>query len=128
MPVTYRSRVCAGAFRSDFEKAERIDARDAAAAGADLDHVDHRDAHGQTAAFAKTINAVDFELVRLQGLAVFDDTKLGGRAAHIEGKQIAMAGSDAGLRRRERSGRRSGFEQTHRKARRSLACRNAAAR
>jgi hypothetical protein len=45
LSVTDRPRISAGTLRTDFQKPERIDARHTAAAGADLDHIDHRNAH-----------------------------------------------------------------------------------
>ena len=45
LSITHRSRIGARAIRPDFEKAERVDPRDAAAAGAELDHVDDRNTH-----------------------------------------------------------------------------------
>src|SRR3972149_3273221 len=86
LPIANRSGVSAGTLRSNLEQTEGIDPRDAAAAGADLDHVDPRDAHRQAAPFAKTIYAVDFELVGLERLAVLDDAELCRRAAHVEGE------------------------------------------
>ena len=86
LAIAHRAGIGARAVRPDFEQSERIDPGDAAAAGADLDHVDDRNAHRQTAALAEAIDAVDFEFVGLERLAVVDDAKLGGRAAHVEGK------------------------------------------
>ena len=45
--VAGRARLGAGALRPHRHALQRIDARDRAAAGADLDHLDHRDAHRQ---------------------------------------------------------------------------------
>ena len=83
---------------------------------------------GRPLPFAKAIDTIDFEFVSLQRLAVFDDAKLCGRAAHVERKQIAMAGKQTRLCRSQSARRRSRFEQAHRKTRRSFARRDAAAR
>src|SRR5687768_17543036 len=45
LSVTDRPGIGARTFRTHFQKPERIDARHAATAGANLDHIDHRNAH-----------------------------------------------------------------------------------
>ena len=60
-PVAGRPRLGAGAFRPDGDALERIDLRDRAAAGADLDHLDHRNAHRQPGAFEETRRAIDLD-------------------------------------------------------------------
>src|SRR5918993_5545739 len=84
LSITNRPRVCAGTFRTYFQKPERIDPRHTAAAGADLDHVDHRNAHRQPAAFSETINPIHLEFMRLERAAILDDTEFGGGAAHVK--------------------------------------------
>ena len=59
----------AGAFRADLDARERIDCRDRAAAGADLDHLDHRDADRQAAALQEAILPRHFEGARILRLA-----------------------------------------------------------
>src|SRR5262249_39306489 len=48
--VAHRPGIGPGAVGPDLQEAERVDARDGAAAGADLDHLDHRNADGQARA------------------------------------------------------------------------------
>ena len=70
---------------------QRIHLRDRAAAGADLDHLDHRDAHRQAAALQESRGAVDLEHARGMRLVVVDQADLGGGAAHVEGQCAAFA-------------------------------------
>src|SRR5262249_35555799 len=59
--VAGRSWVRAGAVRSDGDPLQPVDARDRAAPGADLDHLDDRDAQRQPAAFFEAVDARDLE-------------------------------------------------------------------
>src|SRR5262249_39864360 len=61
--VEHRSRLRSGAVRTDDDPPERVDARDRAAAGADLDHFDHRDAQRQPAALEKAVDPRQFAVV-----------------------------------------------------------------
>ena len=89
--VASGSRVRARALGTDGDALHRIDARQRAAAGTDLDHFDYRDAHGQAAALHEAVAAVDLEAARGHRLAVVDDADLGGRAAHVEGQDAIDA-------------------------------------
>ena len=55
------------ALGADEEPAKRVDAGDRAAAGADLDHLDHRDLDREPAALLEMIAAVDLELGETSG-------------------------------------------------------------
>ena len=85
--VAGRSGVGAGAIWSDLEQAELVDARNAAAASADLDHLDDRHLHRQTAASLEAVDARHLELRGDHRLPLIDDADFGGRAAHVEGDQ-----------------------------------------
>ena len=89
--VARRTRVGARAVWPNFQQSETIDARNRAAARANLDQIHNRDLHRQPAALLESILAVDFELRRGHRLAVFDDAQLGRRATHVEGQQVADA-------------------------------------
>ena len=65
--------------------------RDRAAAGADLDHVDHRDAHRDAAALGETIGSRDLEMARLLRGVVVDQRDLRGGAAHVERQRAVVA-------------------------------------
>src|SRR6516165_10753811 len=84
-PVAHRSRLRAGAVRTDDDAPERVDARDRAAAGADLDHFDHRDAQRQPAALEKAVDPRHLEGARGLRLRLVDEADLRGRPAHVEG-------------------------------------------
>src|SRR5919108_1183280 len=89
--ITDRARFGARAFWADFQQAHGIYARDAPAAGADLNHVDHRDAHRQPASLSESVHAIDFELMGLQRLAIIDHTQLRRGPTHIKGEKVTMA-------------------------------------
>ena len=81
-PVAYRAGLRARAFRPDMQRAH-LDARDRAAAGADLLDVDHRNLHRQPGGVAADERAAGH-----QHLAAMDDAGLGGGAAHVEGDGV----------------------------------------
>ena len=82
--VARRAGLGAGALRADIDARQRIDRGDRAAAGADLDHLDHRDAQRQAAALEEAVLPRDLEGARMLRLAVVDQADLGGGAAHVE--------------------------------------------
>ena len=67
-PVRGRAGIGARAVRPHGDALHPVDARDRAAARADLDHLDHRHAHGQPAALHVPIGARDLERARPLGL------------------------------------------------------------
>ena len=117
-PVARRPGVGARRVRADRHEPERVDPRDRSPSGADLDHVDHGDAHGQPRAALQPVHPVDLELLRDQRLAVLDHAQLRGRAAHVERDQIAHLAGRAEGGGGERAARRARLEQSHREARR----------
>ena len=92
--VADRARIGARALRADLERADVVDPGDRAAAGADLDHVDHRQHHRM----ARRI-AADVVAGRERRLAVLDQARLGGGAAHVERDHVVVAERLADLRR-----------------------------
>src|SRR5262249_49570748 len=88
--VAGRAGIGARAARSDANYSPIVDLRDAAATGADLDHVDDRDAHRKPAAALELVHSRDLELVLLVQSAVADDRTLRRRAAHVEREQVAQ--------------------------------------
>ena len=68
-------------------------ARDGAAAGADLDHLDDGHADGQPRALLESVRARHLELACDQRLAPVDDAGLRGGAAHVEGQEPRLAGA-----------------------------------
>ena len=122
LAVAGRPRIGAGAVRPDLEQPERVDPGDAAAAGADLDHLDHRHLDRQAAALLEAVHAVDLEVRRDQGLAVLDQAGLGGGAAHVEREQARAVDQPAVVGGGERAGRRarirSGARESGRRSRR----------
>ena len=119
--VAGRAGLGAGALGPDRDALQRIERGDRAAAGADLDHLDHRDAHRQAAALQEAGGAVDLESARGVRLAVVDQADLGRGAAHVEGERRASRRARAAIPRREdRAAGRAGFDQPDRKAPRRL--------
>ena len=114
--------------RPDSEQPDLVDRGDRAAAGADLDHVDHRRLDRQAGPFGEAIDAPGFEHRRDFGAAILDQAGLGGGAAHIEGDHVLVAGEFAEQRRREAAARGTAFEQADRKSARRLERNEAAGR
>src|SRR5947208_523211 len=81
-------RLRAGTQRADLQQADVVEMGNRAAAGADLDQLQGRDAHRQAAALDEAALARDLEAVGDRGLAVVDDAELGGGAAHVEGQHM----------------------------------------
>ena len=107
--IADRARVGAGALRSDLQRADLVAPGDRAAAGADLDHVDHRHHDRMAAGIAADI------IARRHGrLAVADQACLGGGAAHVERDDVAVAELLADLRRGDDAADRAGFHHRHR--------------
>ena len=84
-----------------------VDMRDRAAAGADLHHLDHRDAQRQAGALPEASDARDLEGARGLRLAVIDQADLRRRAAHVERQHVGR-GRIAARSWRRRSRRRPG--------------------
>ena len=108
--VADRARIGAGALRPDAQRAGAIDPGDRAAAGGDLGQVDHRHADRMAGAVHPAVAAgaaADLVLGRRLVLAVADQARLGGGAAHVEGEEIAAAGLPRHQRRGDDAGRRA---------------------
>ena len=82
-----------------------LDARDRAAAGADLENIHHRDLHRQ-----RPVVAADQRLRGGERLALVDHAGLGGGAAHVEGDGILDAERVAERLRADHAGGRAGLE------------------
>ena len=93
--VADRPRIGTRALRPDAQDAARVDPGDAAAAGADLDQVDHGSPNGIAAGAGLADPGIGLraDLVFLgdPGLAVQYETHLGGGAAHVERNHVGMA-------------------------------------
>ena len=104
----------AGRIGTDLDAAERVEAGDRAAAGADLDQFDDGDAHRQAGALHEAIGARDLELARTLQLEIVQQGELGGCAAHVEGDGtagIVLGGHGARL---DGAAGRAGFDQPDR--------------
>ena len=126
--VAGRAGLGAGALRPDRDALQRVEARDRAAAGADLDHLDHGMRTGRPAALQEARGAVDLEQPRGVRLEVVDQADLGRGAAHVEASARVLAGAGRHLRRKDRAAGRARFDQPHREAPRRLDRGEAAAR
>src|SRR5215468_2215164 len=120
-PIRSATACLAPATSSGILPPEKVDARDRAAAGADLDHFDHRDAQRQPAAFEKAVDPRHLEGARGLRLRLVDEADLRGRAAHVEGYDLIepVLTRDAGGK--DRAARRPGFDQSDREANGGLA-------
>ena len=121
--IADRAGIGAGALRADLERADVVDPGDRAAAGADLDHVDHRQHHRMAAGIAADVIAG-----RQRRLAVADQARLGGGAAHVERDDVGIAERDADPRRGDDAADRPGFHHRHRPLGRDLRRHHAAVR
>ena len=125
-PVTDRARVGARALRPDAEQPARVDPRDRAAPGADLDEVDdrrpHRVARERHAADPRARVAADVVVLRHRRPAVLDQADLRRRAAHVEGEDVGPAERLAEVRRGDHAGGRPRLDhedRAHARPRRS---------
>ena len=114
--VAGRPGIGAGGIGSDLEQTEGVDASDRAAAGPDLDHLDHGQVDRQPGALLEAVAAVDLEAVGQQRLAAGDHRELGGGAPHIKGKEVLVTGGGAEGRGGERTPGRTTLQQPHREA------------
>ena len=106
--------------RADLQQADLVDRGDRAAAGADLDHVDHRRLDRQAGALGEAMHAPRLQHRRDLDAAVLDHAGLRGRAAHVEGDDILLAGQRAEQGGRESAAGGAAFEQADRKVARGL--------
>ena len=83
--VAGRAGIGAGALRPDRDPPERVDMRERAAAGADLHHLDHRDAQRQAGPLLEAPDAGDLEAARGLRREAVDQADLRRGAAHVEG-------------------------------------------
>ena len=102
-----------GASRAHLEQAELVHPSDAAAAGSDLDHVDHGRLDRQPAALLEAVDARGLHHWRHVGLAGPDEACLGGRAAHVERDHVAMSCLIAEKRRSQPAPGRARLQQSH---------------
>ncbi len=127
-PVADGPRLGPGAVGADADAAQRVDARDRAAAGADLDHLDDGDAQRQAAALLETVDARHLEDAAGLRLGIVDEADLGGRAAHVVGQHLREAALLRHVAREDGAAGRTGFDQPHREADRRRDGGDAAAR
>ena len=100
--VARRSRLGAGAARSDVHGVAVLDTRDRATAGADFENVDGRHLDRQRA-----IVAADQRMTGSQRAAIKNDAGLGGGAAHVEGDRVVHSERMTQRLRADNAGRRS---------------------
>ena len=127
LAVADRARTRAGAARPDAQCATLVDIGQAAAARADLDHVDHRNLDRQAAAFLELVHSRHFQLVALLRRAVMDEAALGRRAAHVERQHVELAERASMRGGHQRARRRAGLEQPDGEAPRDIGSEAAAA-
>ncbi len=120
-PVAGGARLGAGATRPDAERAARVDVGDAAAAGADGVHVDHR--HEDRVARDERLPGG-----RLDDAARRDDADVGARPADVERDQVLVAAAATDVGAGEHAGGRSAQQQRGGQLRRHLAGHDAAVR
>ena len=125
--VAGRAGLGAAGIGADGDAAHRVHAPDRAAAGADLDELDHRHAHRQAAALEVAPGARHLEAARALGLAVLDEADLGRGAAHVEGEHVAQPALARQVRGQDGAARGPRLDEPDREARRLLQRRQPAA-
>ena len=88
--------------------------RKTAAAGADLNHVDHRDLQRQAGAFLEAPHPAGLEIELVVRRAVLHQAHLGRGATHIERHNAVEAGQLRQERGGHRAGGGAGFDQPDR--------------
>src|SRR5699024_9807013 len=86
--VTSRARHRAGTVRTYAKYADFVSRDDAAPTRTELDHVDRRHAQWESGARAVTVGSGNLDLVDQRELVVLNETALGRRSAHVEGKDV----------------------------------------
>ena len=116
--VAGRARHGAGRLRPDLQQPALVDARERAAAGADLGDVDRRHLQHVAAGLDEAARRRDAvaELVfrRHAGPAVLDDHGLGGGAAHVEHDEVGLAARGTQARRADHAAGRPRGHHEHR--------------
>ncbi len=125
--VAGRAGFRAGAARADLEQAQAVHRRDAAAARADLDHVDGGDGERHAAPLAEPVHPVDLEASRHQRLEVLDQARLGRGAAHVERQEPGQLQPLGVVGRGQRARGRPALDHAHGVARGDLRADHAAA-
>ena len=110
------ARIGAGAVGADGDAFQLVDARDRAAAGPDLDHLDDRDAQWQAAALFEAVDARDLESAAGLRLKIVDQADLRGRAAHIVRQNGVEPALPRDLAGKDGTPGGAAFDKTHRKA------------
>ncbi len=128
LPIAGGPRIGAGAVRPDRDPVQPIDARDRAAAGADLDHLDDRDAQRQPAALLEAIDPRDLERAARLRLQIVDQANLRGGAAHVVGQHLVEPALPGDLGGKDGAARGTRFDEPDREADRGLDRGQAAAR
>ena len=99
---------------ADIEQAQRVLGRDGTAAGTNLDHLDRLDLQRKARPLPETLVVGHLQLGADRRLAMRDQAKLGGRAAHVEGQHASLAGDPAEFGGGDGPCGRAGLDQAHR--------------
>ena len=122
--VADRARVGPGARRSYLECASAVHPRDAASTGADLGQVDGGHPQDVAGTLQEAMShghpAADFVLGSPEQLTVFDDGRLGRRAAHVKGHDVRNTQAFSELEGAHDAGGRAGLDAEHRLVRGQL--------
>ena len=117
----------AGAARPDADLPEGVHGGDGAAAGADLQHLDHRDGDGHAAALLEPGRPRHLEAGGGARHVVLDEGDLGRRAAHVERADAVAAVAGGQIGGEHGAARRPRLHQPHGERRRNLHAQQAAA-
>ena len=127
-PVRRRTRLGPRARRPHVNAVQIVYPRDRPSPGADLDHLDHRNPHGQPAALLETVAARHLEGAGVERLAAVDHAQLGGGAPHVEREHVAQVERAGQVAGQNRASGRAGLDEADRGRHGRLQRRQAASR
>ena len=91
LPVAGRARLGTSRLGSDLQQAKLVNTGEAPATGTDLDEVHGRHRYWEAGALLEPIHACHLEGVHEARLELFNQSRLGCRAAHVEGQETLLA-------------------------------------
>ena len=118
--IAGRPRIGASAVRPDGDPFQPVDPRDRAAACADFDHLDDRDAQWQAAALLEAVDPRDLKGAAGLRLQLVDQADLRGGPAHVIRQNLVEAALSGDLGGEDGAARRPRLDEPHRKADRGL--------
>ena len=111
--IACRTGLGAGAFRPYGDAAQGVKRGDGAAAGADFDHPNDRNAQRDAAALQEAVDARHLEAARSLRGTIVDQADFGGGAAHVVGQHRVQPKLARDVAGENGAPRGAGFDQAH---------------